>query len=158
MSTLAHQKYTLSDGSFREIKHNTVHWNLFLTALWCNGYVSWLWRAGRCRRSRRGFEPHSKWYFIFLPIDFFSEVLVSVMILGRNSSLKFVLILNYNNISKLQYPVDPESSLYIMSTLAHQKYTLSDGSFREIKHNTVPWNLFLASVVVQWLCLLTLKG
>ena len=38
--------------------------------------------------------------------------------------------------------MDPESSLYIMSALAHQKYTLSDGSFREIKHNTVPWNLF----------------
>ena len=38
--------------------------------------------------------------------------------------------------------MDPESSLYIMSPLAHQKYTLSDGSFREIKHNTVPWNLF----------------
>ena len=29
-----------------------------------------------------------------------------------------------------------------MSALAHQKSTLSDGSFREIKHNTVPWNLF----------------
>ena len=29
-----------------------------------------------------------------------------------------------------------------MSALAHQKYTLSDGSFREIKHNTVPGNLF----------------
>ena len=29
-----------------------------------------------------------------------------------------------------------------MSALAHQKYTLSDGSLREIKHNTVPWNLF----------------
>ena len=66
--------------------------------------------------------------------------------------------LNYNNIFKLQYPMDPESSLYIMSALAHQKYTLSDGSFRAIKHNTVPWNLFLTSVVVQWLCLLTLKG
>ena len=38
--------------------------------------------------------------------------------------------------------MDPESSLYIMSALAHQKYTLSDGSFREIKHNTVQWNLF----------------
>ena len=38
--------------------------------------------------------------------------------------------------------MDPESSMYIMSALAHQKYTLSDGSFREIKHNTVPWNLF----------------
>ena len=38
--------------------------------------------------------------------------------------------------------MDPESALYIMSALAHQKYTLSDGSFREIKHNTVPWNLF----------------
>ena len=38
--------------------------------------------------------------------------------------------------------MDPESSLYIMSALPHQKYTLSDGSFREIKHNTVPWNLF----------------
>ena len=24
----------------------------------------------------------------------------------------------------------------------HQKYTLSDGSFRGIKYNTVPWNLF----------------
>ena len=39
--------------------------------------------------------------------------------------------------------MDPESSLYIMSALAHQKYILSDGSFREIKHNTVPCNLFL---------------
>ena len=29
-----------------------------------------------------------------------------------------------------------------MSAPAHQKYTLSDGSFRAIKHNTVPWNLF----------------
>ena len=29
-----------------------------------------------------------------------------------------------------------------MSVLAHQKYTLSDGSFKEIKQNTVPWNLF----------------
>ena len=38
--------------------------------------------------------------------------------------------------------MDTESSLYIMSALAYQKYTLSDGSFREIKHNTVPWNLF----------------
>ena len=45
-----------------------------------------------------------------------------------------------------------------MSALAHQKYTLSNGSVREIKHNTVPWNLFLKRVVVQWLCLLTLKG
>ena len=34
--------------------------------------------------------------------------------------------------------MDPESSLYIKSALAHQKYTLSDESFREIKHNTVP--------------------
>ena len=40
------------------------------------------------------------------------------------------------------YPMDPESPLYIMSALAHQKYTLSDRSFRAIKHNTVPWNLF----------------
>ena len=38
--------------------------------------------------------------------------------------------------------MDLESSLYILSALAHQKYTLSDGLFREIKHNTVPWNLF----------------
>ena len=37
--------------------------------------------------------------------------------------------------------MDPESSLYIMSALAHRKYTLSDGLFREIKHYTVPWNL-----------------
>ena len=29
-----------------------------------------------------------------------------------------------------------------MSALAHQKSTLFDRSFREIKHNTVPWNLF----------------
>ena len=34
--------------------------------------------------------------------------------------------------------MDPESSLYIKSALAQQKYTLSDGSFREMKHNTVP--------------------
>ena len=33
------------------------------------------------------------------------------------------------------------SSLSIMSALAHQKYTLSDRSFREIKRNTVPCNL-----------------
>ena len=33
--------------------------------------------------------------------------------------------------------MDPESSLYIKSALAHQKYTLSGGPFREIKHNTV---------------------
>ena len=86
-----------------------------------------------------GSKPHSaQWYFIFLPIHIFSEVLASVLILGWNSLLKFVLILNYNNIFRLQYPMDPESSLYIMSALAHQKYTLSDGSFREIKHNTVP--------------------
>ena len=39
--------------------------------------------------------------------------------------------------------MDPESSLYLMSALAHQNHTLSDGSFREIKHNAVPWNLFL---------------
>ena len=38
--------------------------------------------------------------------------------------------------------MDPESSLYIMSALSHQIYALSDGSFRAIKHNTVPWNLF----------------
>ena len=54
----------------------------------------------------------------------------------------YLYILNYNNIFKLQYPMDTESSLYIISALAHQKYTLSDESFREIKHNTVPWNLF----------------
>ena len=29
MSALAHQTYTLSDVAFREIKHNTVSWNLF---------------------------------------------------------------------------------------------------------------------------------
>ena len=34
--------------------------------------------------------------------------------------------------------MDPESSLYIMSALAHQRYTVTDGSFREIKHNTGP--------------------
>ena len=39
--------------------------------------------------------------------------------------------------------MDPESSLYIMSALAHKKYALSDGSFREIKHNTISWNFFL---------------
>ena len=38
--------------------------------------------------------------------------------------------------------MDPESSLYIMSPPAHQKYTQFDGSFREIKYKTVPWNLF----------------
>ena len=38
--------------------------------------------------------------------------------------------------------MDPESSLYIISALAHQKYTLSFRSFREIKQNTFPWNLF----------------
>ena len=63
------------------------------------------------------------------------------MILGRNFFVE-VCLNHYNNISKLQYPVYPESSLYIMSALAHQKYTLSDGSFREIKHNIVPWNFF----------------
>ena len=29
-----------------------------------------------------------------------------------------------------------------MGALAHQKYSLSDRLFREIKHNTVPWNVF----------------
>ena len=29
-----------------------------------------------------------------------------------------------------------------MSALARQKYTLSDGSFRDTKIYTVPWNLF----------------
>ena len=38
-----------------------------------------------------GSKPHSvQWYFIFLPIHFFSEVLASVLILGWNSLLKFV--------------------------------------------------------------------
>ena len=62
------------------------------------------------------------------------------------------------NIFKLQYPMDPMSSLYIMSALAHQTYTpyLTGHSekssiilFRETR--------FLTSVVVQRLCLLTLK-
>ena len=39
--------------------------------------------------------------------------------------------------------MDPESALYIMSALAYEKYTLCDGSFREIKHNTAPCNLIL---------------
>ena len=73
--------------------------------------------------------------FHISPYRYFSEVLASVMILIRNSLLKFVKILNYNNNSKLQYPVDPENSLHIMSAPAHHTYTLSDGSFREIKHN-----------------------
>ena len=34
--------------------------------------------------------------------------------------------------------MDPKSSLYIMSALAHQKISLFDESFREIKHNAVP--------------------
>ena len=34
---------------------------------------------------------------------FISEVLATVMVLGRNALLKFVSILDYNNISKLQY-------------------------------------------------------
>ena len=42
------------------------------------------------------------------------------MNLGQNVLFKFVLVFNYN-ISKLQYPVNPESSLYIMSALEHQK-------------------------------------
>ena len=67
-----------------------------------------------------------------LPVHFISEVLAPGMILGRNSLLKL-----YNKYLQASYPVDPESSLYIMSALAHQEYTLSDGSFREIKHNTV---------------------
>ena len=34
--------------------------------------------AKRCRRSRRGFEPHSaQLYFIFLPIHFFSGSCIS---------------------------------------------------------------------------------
>ena len=80
--------------------------------------------------------------FHISPYTLFSEVLASVLILGRNSLLKFVQIFNYNNISKFQYPVDPEISLYVMRALAHQTYTLFDGSFREIKQNTVPRNLF----------------
>ena len=75
-----------------------------------------------------GYEPHSaQWYFIFLPIHVFSEVFASVLILGQNSLLKFVSILNYNNIFKLQYPMDPESSLYIISALAHHKIPYPTG-------------------------------
>ena len=55
-----------------------------------------------------------------LSLHFFSEVLASVLIPGPNSLLKFVKFLNYNNISKPQYSVDPESSLYL-SAQAHQK-------------------------------------
>ena len=91
ISALAHQKYTLSDRSFREIKHNTVPWNLFFNKHSGAVVTSPNSTARRCRRSRCGFEPYStQWYFIFLPIHFFSEVLASVMILGRNSLLKFV--------------------------------------------------------------------
>ena len=45
-------------------------------------------------QSLRGFEPHSaQWYFIsFSLYTFLSEVLASVMILDRNSLLKFVYI------------------------------------------------------------------
>ena len=124
----------------------------FLTSI----MVQWLYRmtlkARRCRRSHRGFEPLSPVVFHISPYSLlytlFSEVLASVMILGRNSLLKFVWIVNSNNISKLQYSVDSECSLSKMSALAHQKCTLSDGWFREFKHNTVPWNLFFKSVIV----------
>ena len=76
------------------------------------------------------------------------------MILGRNSLLKFVSILKYNNISKLQYPMNPESPLYIMSALANQNiYPIR----RVIQRNQAE-TCFKTSVVVQWLCLLTLKG
>ena len=58
-----------------------------------SGYVSWLWRVRRCRRSRRGFEPHStQWHFIFsysLLYTFFLSTCISIDP-GRNSLLKFV--------------------------------------------------------------------
>ena len=44
---------------------------------------------------------------------FTSEVLASVMILGRKTLLKFVSVLNYNNVTKLQYPMVAERFLYI---------------------------------------------
>ena len=92
MSALAHQKYTLSDGSFREIKHNTVPWNLFFNKR--SGAVVMTPDSeglGAAVVAGVGSKPHSaQWYFIFLPIHFFSEVLASVLILGWNSLLKFV--------------------------------------------------------------------
>ena len=47
-------------------------------------------------------------FFFFCFFFFFPQVLESVMKRGRNSSLKFVQILNYYNISKLQYSGDPD--------------------------------------------------
>ena len=77
------------------------------------------------------------WFCLFpLPLGVW-EGLRFVM-LALPELFSYLFFLNYNNNSTLQYPVDPGSSLYIMSTLVHQKYTLSDGSSTEIKHNTVP--------------------
>ena len=85
------------------------------TCIWCSGYISWLWRARRCRRSRLGFEPHSaRWYFIFLPIHFFYWSTCISNDPGSEFFVEDCLTLSYN-ISKPQYPVDPERSLYIMS-------------------------------------------
>ena len=66
--------------------------------------------------------------------------------------------LNFN-IFKLQYPMDPMSSLYIMSALAHQTYIPYPSGHSE-KSSIILFReiCFLTSVVVQWLCLLTLKG
>ena len=81
MGALAQQKYTLSDRSFKEIKHNTVLWNLFFNK-----------RSGAVVMSldseglRTSLSPET----FHIPYTLFSEVLASVMILGRNSSLKFV--------------------------------------------------------------------
>ena len=46
--------------TFRQVRENYIY----------------IWSARRCRRSRRGFEPHSvQWYFIFLPKHFFLKYL-----------------------------------------------------------------------------------
>ena len=72
---------------------------------------------------------------------FFSEVYTCI---GNDPGPEFFVEVclnlknDHNNISKLQYPVDPESSLFIMSALAYQKDTLFDVSFRETMLNTVP--------------------
>ena len=88
MSALAHQNCTLSDGSFREIKHNTVPWNLFFNKR-SGAVVMSPDSEGLSAAVVAGVGSSLTLVFHISPYTLFSEVLASVLILGRNSLLKF---------------------------------------------------------------------
>ena len=81
-----------SDGSFREIKHNTVPWNLFFnkrsSAVFMSPDSEGLGAAVVAGVGSSLTQPSGISYFSLY--TFFSEVFALVLILGRNSLLKFV--------------------------------------------------------------------